>query len=274
MRIKLPNTDTGRRGQIADVLRCFISNARPAHDVRRGQAGVALVATVLLLTAAAGMVSGMMAITGAGNRMSAGLDRGASLETFVQGVAALCPTLVDAGLGNGDVANMTCDDLQSSGDWAARCEPFSTGTGGSPSFGGGNGDQWVILAGTGAGTASREIQAAMQINSGNVPVWFMDRALGGGDPIPDVTVQNRDFVAMIDIDPIHAASGGDFGSEFAGETFEGGGGECFPRVSTRCVVAGAQWSRISGNFPTGYAELLQQDRVEFASQVYDQCGEG
>lgn len=74
----------------------------PDTAARRGEAGVALVAVMIALVAAAGIVASLYGLGARAGRVTSGQERGQNVDAFAKGVANACSLLVDALLSVGD----------------------------------------------------------------------------------------------------------------------------------------------------------------------------
>lgn len=197
---------------------------RPAINVfaqhpRNRQRGSTLVAVMVVLVAAAGLVAAIYVIASGSARTAAGQSAASELDAFALGTLNICPDLVDRFLGAGEYDEGSIPPLVTSGGFTIT---------------------------------QVDTNAAAEI-TGSGPLaptdpWFLDYAGGVWDP--EYEVSDGRFIAQLDLDRLrnlaqnpdcNPRSGGGFvQSEFGTYGYVGGAGSnnsagCYLGI-VRCLV--------------------------------------
>lgn len=170
-------------------------------DRRDGEQGVILVAVIMSIVAAAGIVAALYGAATMAGRTAGGGERLASVDEFAKGSANLCTLVVDAVLSVGDFS------------------PPNTFTAGSLKTDGGYTVSWD--AGNQQKSLYEELVLADNLysqisvgSSGDIPDWGSDNGL------PDVQISNGRYKAKMDVDLLLRTQPAGEGVEF-GEAVQG-----------------------------------------------------
>lgn len=164
---------------------------------RASERGVALVAVMIALVAAAGIVASLYGLGTRAGRISAGKERGQNVDAFAKGVANTCSLLVDAMLSVGDFTPPNDFNVAMIGSDAGFVIDFDPG-------------QLLGLS---------DVRTEVLLST-NDPLtrWFSD--FNAGVFVPDVRMTTAKMVAEIDIDLLSARPPSGQGIEF-GQAVQG-----------------------------------------------------
>lgn len=166
-------------------------------DQRPGERGVALVAVMIALVAAAGIVAILYGLGDRASRISVGKERGQSVDAFAKGVANSCSLLVDAMLGVGDFAPPNTFNPALLGADAGFIIEYDPGAA--------------------VGLADLRTEAVLS-TGGPLTRWFSD--FNAGTFVPDMRLTTGTMTAEIDVDLLSVRLPSGEGIEF-GQAVQG-----------------------------------------------------
>ena len=168
-----------------------------AAEGRAGERGIALVAVMIALVAAAGIVASLYGLGGLAGRVTSGQERGQNVDAFAKGVANACSLLVDALLSVGDFSPPNTFNIGMLGMDAGFQVQYDPG---------------AVL-----GLADLEAEVLLSTND-PASRWFSD--FQGAAFVPDLRLVTGRMTAEVDVDLLSVRLPSGQGIEF-GEAVQG-----------------------------------------------------